>query len=708
MITALAMTLLGILPSAWTQTAPGTFITGPTVEWNGRLWAINDTTYAPNLGSNVWNSLDTGKTWTRVGSVGGIPKVQNLVPVGGPNGDLLIVTPPQAQSSYEPTKSSVYRLKRDGSVNPLGITLDPGQGVGSFYPSLAAQGNVAMGVLLTQSGYPTPSQELSVWISRDAGVHWESKKLCDSITCSLSYNLQNPTILFSGSLALVQAYDFVFLSNDSGKSWVKADSLQIGAEQLSQAGPNRWIVTGGGTAPKSLSFLQGQWKLDTLKQGWPNQANGKPVLSRQCTRIHDTVFVGAWNSLVRWDEVLKSWAPVSLGLPDSGFISSVWSDADRLFLGNSSQSYRREPNGSVLPVAGLGLPSRCGINALAWYQNQLIACGWGGCFRSPDSGVSWKNVSKGLEGDYVSWLRLLRGKLYAATLYTGVREFNGKSWIDAGNGGLPADVGLFQLEGKGDTLATVADWGYVGVWIQPSEGAKWEQISSSIGGWSPSLAWTDSGLYASQNDSVWIYQQGASWKLADPSSLAPYSVGGKLAYVTRSGSSSPSIRRPGSQVKEPMKGTVYNGSVLASHGSDLLALTDQGLNVFGNQTSFLPLPVQMSNWIGSVQVVGDRVFVGTISGLWTTDLPSAGIGVHPRSALAGPRSVRGGIEVVLDRNQSVQIDWLDAAGRTCASVHQDVAAGRHILSPKTPLHGFLWARVKVGESREVTLAAVRF
>jgi len=291
----------------------------------------------------------------------------------------------------------------------------------------------------------------------------------------------------------------------------------------------------------------------------------------------------------------------------------------------------------------------------------------------------------------------------AVTGTFGLRLWNGTYWENPGMSGIDVDIAsgrygmIASLTSVDDTLAFSWAWGK-GIWIRKGTQAGWSLIEHGAG---DQIAWAEGAYWAWKSyDTLETSKSGSTWKpFTAPFHGYLHGADGQLVITDFFGSRL--ARKQGDAFRvDSLVGTFPSyGSYVISHPSGVMAMTSAGVFLLGTAGTYeLPFAIDTTApWIGSVLLVGNRVFATRNSGLWTTTLPTqiqAGLGPRARS-LWQTRFIREGMEVNLPKSARVQFSWYDLTGARRGGSDRVLAAGKHSLLITDPSRGTKIVRIAI-------------
>jgi hypothetical protein len=268
----------------------------------------------------------------------------------------------------------------------------------------------------------------------------------------------------------------VFRSIDNGASWTAVNSglTDLAVPALSVSGGT---IFAGTTVDVFISTNTGaSW----VSAGLPN--NGVNALATSGSNV----FVGAANGLFLSTNNGISW--ISADFPmywnNNGYILGIYAFAvsgSAVFAGASSfvseggnVVFLSNDNGITWTAADSGLrdttfnslyPIEEDVYALAVSHENIFAGTNRGVFLSTDSGASWRAVNSGLTDAIVSSFAVSGGNIFAGTFGSGVfiSTNTGTSWTDVNTGLMNSKIRSLAVHGNHLFAGTDGD----GIWRRP-------------------------------------------------------------------------------------------------------------------------------------------------------------------------------------------------------------------------------------------------
>lgn len=413
----------------------------------------------------------------------------------------------------------------------------------------------------------------------------------------------------------------VFVSQDSGATWIRSDSGF--AEN-----PTFKCVGSNGSDFFVSDFYHGLYKSTDNGMSWFSTPG--PSYIDYMTTTNDGIFAATSSgSIYRSTTNGSSWISVNNGLvAQSGFFF-IKGISEKVYVAPSSGGV--EGTLFVSENAGntwqnISQPSPVlQVFALCGTGSALFAAGTNGVYRSTNQGISWTKKNTGfLPSDYAMELAIKGSVLFAGTsrsVYKSVN--NGDSWTAVFN-----DINIKDMLVVGNTLFIATVGG--GVYKTNNEGATWIECNTNlIGTYPTSMLTSGDSLFASTsaNGVFKTTDQGNSWvkmKSGLPDGTTIYSMaflGSRLfagGYPNKYPSSQTMFlwSDSGNTWLPRINGLVNKQvSALIVRDSALLIGTNGGVyksldsgnhwNPLGNAT--------LSQMVYSLLSVGNKIFAGTLN-----------------------------------------------------------------------------------------------
>ncbi|MBW8747009.1 MAG: hypothetical protein JF584_05550 [Acidobacteria bacterium] len=324
------------------------------------------------------------------------------------------------------------------------------------------------------------STDGAFYISRDAGMTWvESPSMHGQSIRSLSASPSSPKTLVAGTL------DGIFKSSDGGQNWKQispAGSTEIHEVEsiaIDPKNPNTiyagtwhlpWKTTDGGVNWKNIkdgiiddsdvfsiivhpktpsivyaSACSGIYKSEnsgdrfTKVQGIPSSARRTRVLMQDPKHL-DTVFAGTTEGLWRSSDAGTTWRRTT---DPTTIVNDVFIDPENpehiLLATDRGGVLMSDDGGFSFRTSNSGFTSRQITSYAADYVNPaklyigvLNDKGSGGVFASANGGLTWDQLSSGLNGlDVLALVQAPDGTIIAGTSH-GIFRLQGAVWVPSG------------------------------------------------------------------------------------------------------------------------------------------------------------------------------------------------------------------------------------------------------------------------------------
>lgn len=229
----------------------------------------------------------------------------------------------------------------------------------------------------------------------------------------------------------------VFRTMDRGATWNPVGEGVTDPFILSLTVTNRGIVYAG-------TFRGGVFRSRDEGNTWQSVNEGlKRLEVKSLLAVDQELYAGTGDGVYRLHVVDDRWAPVTTGLDDT-LVHSLARAADgTLFAGTSGKGiFRLRPRSSGWVRVRHGLKDHEGmienfIRVLVIDQDQSILAGTfdGGVFRSTDSGLTWRPISRALPNDSIRGIVLSDQDMVVATGHGIFKTVDkGKQWMPLNRG----------------------------------------------------------------------------------------------------------------------------------------------------------------------------------------------------------------------------------------------------------------------------------
>lgn len=375
----------------------------------------------------MYRSTNLGDTWTEV--KGGLPNFLNFGCFAFINGYLYAGCPVYDIGMY-----------RSGDSGKTWVEFDSGLVDRHVYFIVAVDGDVFCG---TEDGFHHLDTNSSTWSvhnqglmgdilrvlgsdgeiiyggggenlyrSTDNGMQWE--RLSFSM-----FQQQIQSIFLGNGIMLVASDGGIHRSVDKGVTLTPSGSgLTVqNANQFAMLGNNIFVGTSAGVHVSSDNGLT-----------WTKTITEPPdttIISLSVDGAALIVSTDGLHSLYRSEDGGSSWQVADSGLPKYSWAGSIVPEGGNLFALVSGSLWRSTDHGRFWNRPVNNLPRYIGRNSLVSYGNTLFVgednthpffqTTGGGVYKSTDQGLTWVDVSTGLDDTLVNALKINNGNLIAAT-----------------------------------------------------------------------------------------------------------------------------------------------------------------------------------------------------------------------------------------------------------------------------------------------------
>ncbi len=349
---------------------------------------------------------------------------------------------------------------------------------------------------------------LGVYRSTDSGVHWqlispEGDKELHQVE-SVAIDPVDPQIIYAGT------WHLPWKTTDGGKKWkyIKdgmIDDSDVFSIIIDPKQPN--LVYASACSGIYKSENQGE-KFQKI-QGIPSTARRTRVLMQDPQHLN-IVFAGTTEGLFRSGDSGKTWLRTTGPevIVNDVYVDSA--DTNRILLATDRGGVLASNDGgkSFLP-SNRGFSSRQVVayiqdmeHAATIYVGVVNDKSWGGAFVSHNGGLTWSQISAGLDGnDVYSLGQASDGTVIAGTSH-GIYRLQGQVWSRANNVSLSAVAQVAVSRGK------------AGARHVPATAAR-RVSSSTFDGSVNAVARTGDTLYAATSDGLLkSVTAGSNWTLA--------------------------------------------------------------------------------------------------------------------------------------------------------------------------------------------------
>jgi photosystem II stability/assembly factor-like uncharacterized protein len=315
-----------------------------------------------------------------------------------------------------------------------------------------------------------------VYLSSDTGKTWvrSNSGLTDTVV---------EAVAMCGSRLYAGTYSAgIFCSADSGKTWTACNSglTTPSIKTISVNGDKIYAGTNGGGVYVSGDY-GASWS--PLNQGLTNAV---------ITTLHfdgDAIIAGTGGSGVfRYDG--ESWMPLNTGLLAT-YINTFTSIGNSLFAATDGGGvYCSNDDGANWTAVNTGM-TNLNVNALtASGANLFAGTTKGGIFLSSDNGSTWKDVNNGITSKHISALTVSGNNIFAGSYMYGTplsfSYANPQGWADSGsvfrssdNGSswVVVDTGLFSVYELASIDTNVFFSNVNGIRLSSDGGENWKDVS---------------------------------------------------------------------------------------------------------------------------------------------------------------------------------------------------------------------------------------
>jgi hypothetical protein len=483
--------------------------------------------------------------------------------------------------------------------------------------------NIAVNVLATSGTDLFAATWGGLFVSTNNGISWaRSVALTNPIVTAFHVSNSN---LYAGTID-----SGVFRSTDNGQSWIQAsDGLtDFTVTSFATRGANLFVSTWDGV------FLS-----TNAGANWTPASIGLPTNFVYAFAVSESIIYAGteWFGVFRSTDDGTSWFPANTGLWQA-VVNSIIVSGPNLIAGTNGGTYRSSNGGSTWGVASEGMrdahigtlisfgpyliagrlgavsgvyvssdqgehwspgSDTVGANSLAVLGTSIIAAGSGVVYRSTDVGMSWTTSSSGLP--LLNVLSVLDTNIFVGTEGLGVFRSTdrGSTWSPTG-----ITYGSIRALVSSGTEIFAGEWGS-GVYRSIDNGATWTAANAGLPqrGYVSSLCTHGTEILAAvedgNNGSWGVYRSidnGNNWTVKNAGlSLSPIQI----------------LFNAGTNL---FAGT-GDGLLLWSPGDTAWSRADTGLEGVG---------------VMSFAVIGDTIFAGTASGVWSRLLSEMITSVEPR------------------------------------------------------------------------------
>jgi photosystem II stability/assembly factor-like uncharacterized protein len=449
------------------------------------------------------------------------------------------------------------------------------------------------------------------WIfeTRDGGASWERLSRVgdvndpgDLVVDSIVVDAADHTTLFAGVWRLGQADGGLFVSHDSGKSWLDIPALKgQSVLSLAQAPSNPDVLVAGSLKGVYRSRDHGAtWDLISPPPENPLSREIHEVESLAIDpRKPEVIYAGTWHLPWKTNDDGAHWRNIKQGVIDDSDVFSIILDPERpsiVYASACSGIYKSE-NGGELFHKIQGIPStarRTRVLMQDTHHREVVYAGTTeGLYRTRDGGHEWQRVTGAdviINDIYLDPER--PGHILLATDRSGVlaSDDGGVTFTQSNQGFSARKVEALVADNRDQRrilAGVVNDKSYGGVFLTTDSGAKWSQIATGLDGRDvftlaqsqdgTVLAGTSHGIFALENgNGSGKEADGPHWVLRSSivnsgTKIVTETVGGK--HVNRIENITLPAREMGSRVADfDLSGEVW----LAATSEGLFTSKDRG------------------------------------------------------------------------------------------------------------------------------------
>jgi photosystem II stability/assembly factor-like uncharacterized protein len=404
------------------------------------------------------------------------------------------------------------------------------------------------------------------WIfeTRDGGASWERLSRVgevndpgDLVVDSIVVDAADHATIFAGVWRLGQADGGLFVSHDSGKSWLDIPALKgQSVLSLAQAPSNADVLVAGSLKGVYRSRDHGAtWDLISPPAENPLSREIHEVESLAIDpRKPEVIYAGTWHLPWKTSDDGAHWRNIKQGVIDDSDVFSIILDPERpstVYASACSGIYKSE-NGGELFHKIQGIPStarRTRVLMQDTRHREVVYAGTTeGLYRTRDGGHEWQRLTGAdviVNDIYLDPER--PGHILLATDRSGVlaSDDGGVTFAQSNHGFSARKVEALVADNRDQRrilAGVVNDKSFGGVFLTSDSGASWSQIASGLDGRDvftlaqsqdgTVLAGTSHGIFALENaDSLGHESDGPHWVMR--SSIVNY--GTKIVTETVSG-----------------------------------------------------------------------------------------------------------------------------------------------------------------------------
>ncbi len=508
------------------------------------------------------------------------------VQTNGPYGDIVLSLAVSGPDLFANTTKGIFRstdcAASWSSINP---SLTPGSG----YVFAAAFGNRDSAWLYT-----------SGWRSSDNGVSWSSAG---------AMNFRSLAV--SGRNLFASSWDGIFLSRDSGKTWVSSNAglplppfysytTVTAMDSTVYAGVNsdiyrttddgaNWVIADSGMPPSATIYrlkardgvlyaaLDGAVYSSTDRGiSWSGVGGKIPGNSMLSLAVYGDNVVAGTTGAYHLAMPDTNWIPSSEGIPSDGAIDDIVNLGSSFFAATFGGGiYRSTDGGATWVNASTGLWSKFCRGLFASGSTLLAEIPIGGIYRSTDKGQSWPSANAGLTDFMISEFNATPGRLFAGSsrgLF--VSSDTGEHWTVCDTA--LATTAIWSLGASGATVLAAGP--SCGIFRSTDGGFHWMPSRTGMNDTAVTHLATDGAFVLACTSSGSVYlstDTGSSWRPVSPgitsTSISALHVVDSLLYI---GTSDRGIFRSSD------RGSSWNTPAPGSIDSTITGFASVGTSVF--------------------------------------------------------------------------------------------------------------------------------
>ncbi|WP_263355349.1 WD40/YVTN/BNR-like repeat-containing protein [Acidicapsa acidisoli] len=374
------------------------------------------------------------------------------------------------------------------------------------------------------------------WIfeTRDGGTTWERLSRVgdvndpgDLVVDSIVVDAADHATLFAGVWRLGQADGGLFVSHDSGKSWLDVPALKgQSVLSLAQAPSNPDVLVAGSLKGVYRSRDHGAtWDLISPPAENPLSREIHEVESLAIDpRKPEVIYAGTWHLPWKTSDDGAHWRNIKQGVIDDSDVFSIILDPERpsvVYASACSGIYKSE-NGGELFHKIQGIPStarRTRVLMQDTHHREVVYAGTTeGLYRTRDGGHEWQRLTGAdviVNDIYLDPAR--PGHILLATDRSGVlaSDDGGVTFAQSNQGFSARKVEALVADNRDQRrilAGVVNDKSYGGVFLTTDSGANWSQIATGLDGRDvftlaqsqdgTVLAGTSHGIFALENGDI--------------------------------------------------------------------------------------------------------------------------------------------------------------------------------------------------------------